>query len=581
MMKKILKSLKGERLGQSGFSLVEGVVALGLAAVIGVGGMKLSEQSNKQVSLTKQNLELDQYIRRLRTHLTDKVACNQIVSKSAGALKVNLQTFNAQVAPPMPVKNTKVIAPAVTGVGREVVPASVIVYFDRQTENLKSAYAVKKTTAMIEYNNGAFVGCSNYEAESEITTFKLACESLGGTFSLDTGKAGSEKCDFSAIGPDHYVLQQVKKRACEEIYNGSFDGVECNSMTMPTTPSYGANLTANSFLLSDKWVKTFNQSCPGQNNFVASVSSDGSVTCKTVAFCTKCDSFCPASGPLCDGDITNDREPAELNCDDNDEYFLSASNSATETNKCMFKDYSISSDEKSCKSKESTDATAGICKRFKSGTCDGTVAGTVENYPDGTSCGTDKTCQSGSCVKDEEEEDNSEGQRPKCKEGLNAFSSKSKCEAETGKSCEIKKFDLWWFPERVNDPVDTYRLPLCKNYIGRVCGHVGGSKACTSSRRSRGEEEILPCESVNRYCPSEEPEEPEEPEKPKKEGVWKKAFYSEDSCKEGVPKCTALIGKPCDNPGSGFRECNDNPGKKGPVGGTYCQINDVVTCEEK
>ncbi|MBI99715.1 MAG: hypothetical protein CME67_00675 [Halobacteriovoraceae bacterium] len=568
MNKRNDKSLK---LNEFGFSLVEGIVALGIAAIVGVGGMKLSEQSSKQASFTKQNMELDQYIRRLRTHLTDKASCNQIIKPGSESLSASLQSFNSKVSPPLEIKQTKVIPPSLTGAGREVVPASVIVYFKREAPGLKSAYAVKKTTAMVEYNDGKFVGCSNFESESEMTTFKLACESLGGTFSLETGVAGSEKCDFSSLGQNHYVLAQVKKRACEKIYNGVFDGAECDSMNMPLTPSYGANLKNDSFFLADKWVKTFEQSCPGDNNFVGSISPSGEVTCKSVSFCTKCDASCPATGTVCDGELAAIREPAELKCDEKDGYALEGSNSSTATNKCNFEDYSPDSDEQSCVAKKVEKASAGICKRFKANTCDGAFAGVVENYPDGTACGTDKVCASGSCVnKDDDDADNSKGTAPKCENGLNAFASKSKCESETGKTCKGENFLIWSFPDRVNDPVNTKELPMCNNWLGTSCATAGTKKACTSERRLKGEEEILPCKSTVRYCPSSSSS---------KKGVWKRAYgIGEDSCDESVPKCSALIGKPCDIPG--LKECNDNPVPKNAAG-NYCQINDVVQCVEK
>lgn len=106
-------------------------------------------------------------------------------------------------------------------------------------------------------------------------------------------------------------------------------------------------------------------------------------------------------------------------------YKLSSSNTAKGTNKCMMTAQE-SNGAGGCKDKTPIAlSSAGICKKFKSGTCTGSTAGTVENYADGTSCGTNKECKSGSCVA----KDTGGGNDVFCKDGLKEYSSLASCES--------------------------------------------------------------------------------------------------------------------------------------------------------
>lgn len=52
----------------------------------------------------------------------------------------------------------------------------------------------------------------------------------------------------------------------------------------------------------------------------------------------------------------------------------------------------------SCQVAAQNDTEAGICKKFRSGTCQGNTAAVVENVADGTVCGDGKTCNAGQCI---------------------------------------------------------------------------------------------------------------------------------------------------------------------------------------
>lgn len=181
-----------------------------------------------------------------------------------------------------------------------------------------------------------------------------------------------------------------------------------------------------------------------------------------------------------------------------------------------------------------------------------------EDYEVDDGCGTGKTCivrkkaevcpEIPSCVKD----------------GPKNYYSTEGCNYYCGQApkCEDGEIPVIGDPKDPKDPEqckDKYWTPSLAN----VCSDqkVSQTSNCGSTRTKSGTKDC----SVKA-----------------KKGVWKLDTYSEDSCKENVPKCSALIGKPCDNPGSGYRQCNDNPGRPPgtPPDANFCQINQVVTCQE-
>tara|TARA_Y100000768_G_scaffold388950_1_gene389178 strand:+ start:7965 stop:9962 length:1998 start_codon:yes stop_codon:yes gene_type:complete len=117
-------------------------------------------------------------------------------------------------------------------------------------------------------------------------------------------------------------------------------------------------------------------SCSGSSPGVVETVPDGTVC---------------GSGKACSGGNCIDAPV----CDDT--YSLSGTQSATGTSTCTQFDREVNFDFSGCNSSSSIQATAGECKRIRSGTCNNSIAGVVENYPDGTDCGSGKTCQAGVC----------------------------------------------------------------------------------------------------------------------------------------------------------------------------------------
>ncbi len=79
------------------------------------------------------------------------------------------------------------------------------------------------------------------------------------------------------------------------------------------------------------------------------------------------------------------------------EFTITGTETATGTSYCIKNDKTVNFDLSGCDASTSRSATAGTCQRIRSGTCSGSTAAIIENYPDGTDCGGGKTCQSGTC----------------------------------------------------------------------------------------------------------------------------------------------------------------------------------------
>lgn len=79
------------------------------------------------------------------------------------------------------------------------------------------------------------------------------------------------------------------------------------------------------------------------------------------------------------------------------EFTITGTESATGTSYCIKNNKTVNFDFSGCDASTSRSATAGTCQRIRSGTCSGSTAAIIENYPDGTDCGGGNTCQSGAC----------------------------------------------------------------------------------------------------------------------------------------------------------------------------------------
>tara|TARA_Y100000768_G_scaffold388950_1_gene389176 strand:+ start:5095 stop:5958 length:864 start_codon:yes stop_codon:yes gene_type:complete len=282
-------------LNSRGATFVEVLIAAGMTGAVSLGVMKLTDTSQKQSIYTKQNIIMDDYIRGLRDYISDKTACDQVLRpdpSGPGVQSPDVSSFPLSSDSGMTIHRTKTLLPR-TSTGREVLPVSIFVYFDRNlAENYGTVKArpVKKTTASGIFQDGIFVECSDYESEAERSAFSLACETLGGVVEEDG--TGELTCNFSLIPANHIFLDHTKREVCE-VYGGVYLGGKCNNMNMPSANFYGQNIQSDNFLISGTRYRTFRQMCPGDNNFVIGMNSDGSVVCKEVKRCTKGDAQCP------------------------------------------------------------------------------------------------------------------------------------------------------------------------------------------------------------------------------------------------------------------------------------------------
>lgn len=288
----------GKILNAKGATFVEVIVAIGLTGVVSLGVMNLTETSSKQNVFAKQNIKMDDYIRGLRDFVSDKAQCDSVLSASGNGIAANVSPFVFEMDGKLTVHETRVLLPS-RGSGREVLPVSIFVYFDRglKTEmGADNAFPVKKTTASVIFQDGAFQECSDYESEAERSAFKLACESIGGVEVINADD--SQSCDFSAIDPSHEFIVNTKRKICVEVFNGAYNqGTgKCDSITMSGTNFYGNNISDTSFQLGNglnQRINTFTQVCAGQNNFMIGVRLDGRPICRTIRRCTRGDALCP------------------------------------------------------------------------------------------------------------------------------------------------------------------------------------------------------------------------------------------------------------------------------------------------
>ena len=284
-----------ELLNSKGATFVELMVAAGLMGVVTIGVMKLSQTSQKQSLYTKQNMMMDDYIRGLRDYIADKANCDVVLRPSSsgrGISTPNLTSYPIDSETGMSIKRVKVLLPQ-TSTGRQILPVSIYVYFNRNLAGnfgTGAAIPVKKTTANGIFQDGQFIECSDYESEAERSAFKIACETLGGE--VETDSENEQSCNFAKIPANHLFLDYTKKEVCE-IYGGVYLGGKCNQIDLPSARIYGQNLGQSFFTVSGTTISTFRQNCPGANNFVQGVSSNGVVICKTIRRCTKGDAQCP------------------------------------------------------------------------------------------------------------------------------------------------------------------------------------------------------------------------------------------------------------------------------------------------
>ncbi|NQZ84942.1 MAG: hypothetical protein HRU03_04445, partial [Nanoarchaeales archaeon] len=165
--------------------------------------------------------------------------------------------------------------------------------------------------------------------------------------------------------------------------------------------------TGTNYCKYKNYVDTSN-TCNGAGSCTAGSCSSSSTSTQATAGICKYISSCSGSSA---GSVSNYGSGTSCSgttdCDVNNYYYRSGTDSATTTSYCKYRDYADTSNTcngagsctaGSCSSSStSTQATAGTCKYI--GSCFSGTAGTVSNYGSGISCGTGKMCNgAGSCL---------------------------------------------------------------------------------------------------------------------------------------------------------------------------------------
>ncbi len=274
-----------------GMSMVEVVVAGGITSLVVLGVMNIATKSQEQTSTVTKSLKVDDYIRNLRNYMADKAQCESLIGASEGNLTIDLSSFDYELPSNISLGSTTIIKPELSS-GVEVLPTPILLYFKTKTSSDNEKSIVRRITAPLEFKDGDYVGCSNYQVESQKSAFKLICEMMGGAYQEDT--SGDDSCDYTNINPSSILALRTKQVICENFFGGSYNSStrKCDSFNMNTLAT-GSNITIASFLLGSGNVSSYGQLCSGQNNFISGVNSNGTVKCKEVKFCTKGKPGCP------------------------------------------------------------------------------------------------------------------------------------------------------------------------------------------------------------------------------------------------------------------------------------------------
>ena len=315
--------MKNFKIKNSGFSLAEIMVALGIMGVVGLGVVNLTKVGGDQNKAMRQNGSIENAIGRISRTLSQAGACNAFgpvidvneVRAIAGDLEggVTIQNVVQQNDP-----NPGGLALGVSET--QVVKVQLIITFQKSFEGGRVSTLNRIAYARHLYENPEdplapgvgvgtqFRGCANYESDSSRAAFEANCRTLGATFRLsDTpvnpwdgvANAGGRNywCDVSTINGGTYFSDKVKKEVCELLFGGvgSYtEGVNrCRDMIVNGTMT-GANVDNTRIGLSDggagyNFRTTFDQNaCKATpNTFVTGVNIDGTVNCTTIDWCVQ------------------------------------------------------------------------------------------------------------------------------------------------------------------------------------------------------------------------------------------------------------------------------------------------------
>lgn len=445
-------------LNQFGVSAVELILAMAMFAGIAAVTTKLVQNQKSTNSSALRNLDVEQTIKLFNDSLKRKASCNKLFAgKSVTELQSGTNTLNTKAigikveTSDENLVNFKGASVSFDGPTTGQAPATLELKFtkkDFSTGKERIIDITKQVSADLFVDASGNVECSGYNAANiEGESLEDICLMAGGSFA-------SGNCIMDNVNDD--LLEKIRHEVCEMIgggntLNGSGVSAKCRAIALIGKIN-SKNITQDKICLgSDCRVKFDNTAC--SSGYLRSLSVDGKTkSCATIT--------APAAGGPFVPPVTPPVTPPAT-CSKANYYSISGTNSSATTSKtCRLYDYKDS--DSSCASTTSTlSSTAGICKKFMSGSCSNSSAGIVENFSDGTTCGTNKECQSGSCVATATPPPKSSF----CPDGSVEFDNKTTCEASGKYDCS---FEMWidkTMPRLCMDAMDGAN---CKPYYCRA-----------------------------------------------------------------------------------------------------------------
>jgi len=279
-------------------------------------------------------------------------------------------------------------------------------------------------TSTYTYRPSSYTCDNQYQEDYGCPWGTGAGDNVGVRYKSRNCSGSSSTCDGTVSDWGSWSVHDYcsSEEYCED------DDSSCN--TYQCTSGACCNTSTNSFKSSGSqptgYVDDTNGLCSGSSSSETGCSNSATSTCYVLTkdyYCNGSDAsvhisydledtcgtceYCSNNDLTCNDYDTSTTCSGSQDCDYLNYYHITGTQGATTTSYCEYRDYADTSrycdgggscSSLNCSSySDSTQATAGICE-YISG-CSGGTAGTIQNYTQGTSCGTGKECDGlGSCL---------------------------------------------------------------------------------------------------------------------------------------------------------------------------------------
>ena len=309
-MRKLLKLLFLEK-RNSGFSLVEIVVALGIFGIVGVGMMGVVGTGATQSKTVTQDLYISAAAANISDAMATAATCN--VNPLAGDLQAMARTGQLPQGAGVTIGDSiRVVSalPVINPGDSAVVPARYTVPFNKGDGRIVNRVIRANLVYSVPPGGGApqLKGCADYEDLATKSAFRANCESIGGTFQeldiadpVDPITGESYRCAINAIDANELFVEAIRKELCQIVlgtgtdadssYNAGTD--RCRDLLLVqggnANTINASNITPNQVSLGGVQRTSFDQNAcdtgiPGDNSFIKSINADGTINCVRVQF---------------------------------------------------------------------------------------------------------------------------------------------------------------------------------------------------------------------------------------------------------------------------------------------------------